>query len=637
MKRIIIIPAAAMLIVAGTITGCTVALPGRAQTPVPSADVSQPPPPKPVTVEGTVQPAIQAKLSFQTGGRVRSAPPHSGFTVQAGDLLSALDTTDLELALQAAVDDLALARAQEAQAQEDAVPEQMVATAAGVRASQARLDEVLAGPRDAERRGAEAAVEQATARLRDAMAREEQLAIQPRQADIDAASSALEKAQRDAEAAAARLAQLEQGGTAEEVAIARAGADKARADLGGAEAALAQIKAPPAAADVTTAQTQLDQARTRLAQLQDAPRATPQDYANAQLAVEQARTAVDKARADAGDANLVGPGKPLSRQAADAAIRQAEIQLQTAQNNLDKLRASAPSDWDFRLAQQSVEQAQAAFDRVTRGATAQEIARAEAQVQAARAGLESAQARLVQVERGATDADLVGTRGALAAAQAGAIAAKAKLEQVLAGPSDEERQAAVAAVAAAAGDLRSAEAKRDQLLAGATRADQEQARSALAAAVASDAQTRRGATEAAIQVASARTKRAETAVEQARAALDRASLRAPFDGTVTAVSVRQGETIASGTTAITIADLSHLQIETRDLDESVVARVREGQDVTVLISALGRATLPGKVVRIANQPSSTASTSDVYYTATIELTQAHPNLRWGMTTKVEFR
>lgn len=637
MKRVLFTAVSAFA--AGSVVAAC-AMPWATPTPV-TTTVQQPlspPAPRPISVEGTVQPLSFSKLSFQTAGRVRSVPVEAGQAVKPGDVLAQLDTTELELALQAALDELALARAQEAQAREGALPEQLAAGVSGVSAARTRLDEVMAGPRDAERRAADAAVEQAAARLQDALAKQEQLASQPKAADVEAAQAALEKAVRDAEAAAAKLAQLERVGTPEDVTQARAAVAKAQADLQSARASQEQLLAGPTAADVAAAQAALDQSKTRLSQLIDAPRATPQDVANAQLAVQQAQASLDKARADASDGNLVGAGKAISRQAADAAVKAAELQVQQAQNTYEKVKNGGPTDWDLRLAQQAVASAQAAYDRVTRPPTAQELAKAEAAVAGAAAGLESAQARLAQVARGATEADLVTARGASLAAQAGTAAARAKLEQVLAGPTQEEKKAAAAAVDAAARDLRAAEAKRDQLLAGATRAEQEQARSGLAAAQATDAQTRRGATDAAVQVAAARTRRAETAVEQARAALDRATLRSPISGTVTTVAVREGETAAASAIAVTVADLSRLQIETRDLDESAVARVKDGQEVSIVVAPLGRATMPGRVLRVGRQPqAATGTSSDVYYTATIALQNPHPDLRWGMTVRVEFR
>ena len=94
----------------------------------------------------------------------------------------------------------------------------------------------------------------------------------------------------------------------------------------------------------------------------------------------------------------------------------------------------------------------------------------------------------------------------------------------------------------------------------------------------------------------------------------------------------------AGSVAVTVADLSRLQIETRDLDETAVARVKEGQEVSIVVAPLGRATMPGRVLRVGRQPQPTTGTnSDVYYTATIALANPHPDLRWGMTVRVEFR
>lgn len=617
---------------AGLLAACSVG--GNPQTaPAAPVAVTQP---KPVAVEGSLVPSTQGKLAFQNTGRLRSIPVIAGQTVLAGDVLAQLDTTELETALRAAKDDLALSRAQEAQAREQSLPEQISAAAASVRASQTRLNETLAGPREADRRAAETAVEQASARLQEALSKLEQVKAQPRPADVEAARSTLEKAQRDADAAGARLALVERGAAAEEVTVSRAAVDKASADLAAARAALGQVNAGPTAADVASAQSSLDQARTKLSQLRDAPRATPQDIHNAELVVDQARAGLDKAIADQNDPNLVGTGKAMSRQAADAAVRQAQAQVSQAQNNLQKLLNSAPTDWEIRLAEESVAQAQASYDRTVRSATKEDVAKAQAQVSAAEAGLTSAQARLDQTLRGAEQADLVAAQGNLAAAQAGVAAAQARFDLTASGPTAEERRAAEASVAASTADVRAAQSRLDQLVAGPTAAEREQSQANVASAVASDAQTRRGPTAAALEVAAARTRRSETAVEQAQQALDRATLKAPFSGVVTSISVREGETVTAGSVAITVADLSLLKVETKDLDESATAKVREGQEVNVIVNALDRRPFTGRVTSIARQPTTNQS-GDVFYTATIELAQIDPALRWGMTVRVEFK
>ena len=145
-----------------------------------------------------------------------------------------------------------------------------------------------------------------------------------------------------------------------------------------------------------------------------------------------------------------------------------------------------------------------------------------------------------------------------------------------------------------------------------------------------------GARPADLAVAQARVRQARTALAQAQAALAKATLTAAFDGTVTSVVLRQGETVSTGAPAITIADLSHLRVETTDLDEWGAARVKVGQPARVSVNAFASKILTGKVVNIASQ-SVTLSTGDISYVVTIALDQQDPNVRWGMTAKVEFQ
>jgi HlyD family secretion protein len=600
--------------------------------PTPAPAVAQR---KAVSAEGSIVPASQAKLAFQIGGRIVSAAP-SGQPVRAGDVLAQLDTRDLQATLRAAEEDLVLARAQEAQAREASMPQQIEAAAASVRAGRSRLAEVQNGPREAERRTAEAAVEQAIARLKDVSAKREQIESPARAADVEAAKSSLEKAQRDAEAARARLAQLERGATTDELASARSAVERAAADLATSRASLKQLQDGPTAAEVAGAQSQLDQARTKLAQLRDAPHVAHQDVANARLAISQAEVALDKARQDFNDPALVGPERALSRQAAREVVRNAEYQVQIAQNTYDKLAGSAPTDWEYRLAEVAVAGAQASLDKVMLPPTAEERTRAQAQVTAGEAALVAAQAKLARVQQGSDDADLVAARGTAIAAEAGITAAQARLDQVIAGATLEERTSSAASVEAAQADLGSAQAKLDQLLGGSTVAEKDQAASTVAEALASEAQTRRGPTEAALQAAAAKTKRAEVSLEQARLGLEHATLRAPFDGVITSVSVRQGEYVAPGTVGITVADLTVLKVETKDLDEAAAARVRDGQEVAVTVTALDRKVITGVVRELSSQPTINQS-GDVFYTATIVLPQTDPALRWGMTVRVDFK
>ena len=60
---------------------------------------------------------------------------------------------------------------------------------------------------------------------------------------------------------------------------------------------------------------------------------------------------------------------------------------------------------------------------------------------------------------------------------------------------------------------------------------------------------------------------AEAALTLAELSLANTQLHAPFAGTVTDLAVGPGEMVLPGQTILTLADLSHLQVETTDFSE----------------------------------------------------------------------
>jgi multidrug resistance efflux pump len=142
-----------------------------------------------------------------------------------------------------------------------------------------------------------------------------------------------------------------------------------------------------------------------------------------------------------------------------------------------------------------------------------------------------------------------------------------------------------------------------------------------------------GATSEQIAVAEAGVKQAQVAVDTAKTQLDKLQIVAPFDGTVGTVYVRSGELAQSGQSIVTLGNLGSLRIETTDLGETDVARVKESQPVKVTFDALPGKTIDGKVTRIA--PMSTPGQSAVNYVVTVSLDQIDPALRWGMTAFVD--
>jgi HlyD family secretion protein len=125
---------------------------------------------------------------------------------------------------------------------------------------------------------------------------------------------------------------------------------------------------------------------------------------------------------------------------------------------------------------------------------------------------------------------------------------------------------------------------------------------------------------------------AAVALEMARAELEKTTLIAPFDGVVTAVNVREEELTPATVPAVVLEDMSELQIVV-DVDEIDVARIDEGQEVTIGVDALPGEVVSGHVERIA--PAASQMSGVVVYQVTIVLDKTDLPLRVGMSATAE--
>lgn len=139
------------------------------------------------------------------------------------------------------------------------------------------------------------------------------------------------------------------------------------------------------------------------------------------------------------------------------------------------------------------------------------------------------------------------------------------------------------------------------------------------------------ASDEAIEAAEAAVKAAESGLAEANRMWSRASLHAPFDGTVVEIYARSGENAAPGAPLLLLADLTTLQVETTDLSEVDVARVSVGDVAHVSFDALPGTETTGEVTRIASKNS---SGSGVYYVVTVAPDGIPTGLRWGMSAFV---
>jgi multidrug efflux pump subunit AcrA (membrane-fusion protein) len=310
---------------------------------------------------------------------------------------------------------------------------------------------------------------------------------------------------------------------------------------------------------------------------------------------------------------------------AKLAVAQAEAALAMAQAQLAEMKAGARTE-QITQAEQAVAQAEAAwkgsqaqYAQLQSGARTAEIAAAEAAVAKAASDLKFAEDAYNGVVEGRAAAKEYGVRGGglgraeeqmraqLAAIRAAYDVAQKQLAQLKAGATRNELGAAAANVNAAKAQLEQAKAQLDLLKAGAT---PEQ-----------------------IAVAEAGVQQAQVAVDMAKAQLDKLQLTAPFDGTIGTVYARSGEIAQPGQSIVTLGNLGSLRVETTDLSETDIARVKEGQPVNVTFDALPGKTITGKVTRIA--PMSTPGQSAVNYIVTVQLDEIDPTLRWGMTAFVD--
>ncbi|MGB8213042.1 MAG: HlyD family efflux transporter periplasmic adaptor subunit [Anaerolineales bacterium] len=126
---------------------------------------------------------------------------------------------------------------------------------------------------------------------------------------------------------------------------------------------------------------------------------------------------------------------------------------------------------------------------------------------------------------------------------------------------------------------------------------------------------------------------ARLAVQTAQADLNATRLVAPFSGEVASVTVSIGDYVIPGQVVVVISDVSHMHIETTDLSERDVPKVKLGQTVTVFVKALNQ-DVTGKVSAIS--PLADTLGGDVVYKVTILLEELPSGVRAGMSVDVTF-
>jgi HlyD family secretion protein len=312
------------------------------------------------------------------------------------------------------------------------------------------------------------------------------------------------------------------------------------------------------------------------------------------VAQAEARLKTAQARLDEARAGL----RPEELSALDAQVSAAKAQVDAAQAQLDQARASLarlvapPTELDLQEAQRRVDQAKDALW----GAQAQRDA-IGGQAQRGSGELEAAEARVKQSEVEVRLAEIA-------------------LEKLQAGPTRQDIAEAKARVAQAEANLAAAQADYDRTLAN---ADQQKA----------------GARSESIAVFEAQVREAQVSLDQARAELADTELKAPFAASVAELLANPGEAVNAGSPVVNLMDLAGMQVETTDLQEYDVARLKVGQPVKINVLAVPDKTFNGKLLRIS-PVAKILDNGDATYKVTLTLDETDPRVNLGMTTKVEF-
>src|SRR5881409_938446 len=251
---------------------------------------------------------------------------------------------------------------------------------------------------------------------------------------------------------------------------------------------------------------------------------------------------------------------------------------------------------------------------------------------------------LAQLENVQSSADVSATRASLQAERTDAVAAEAALNTALAdlnrARSDYEREQL---------DWNRAKGLYKEALIAKSEYDSRHAAWQTADAGLAQAQARVAQAKAQKDSAERHIAQMSANLTHASDVLQKTTYAAPFDGMITNLPVREGETVvigiqnSPGSTLMTIADMSVLTAEVK-VDETDIVNVKLGQPAEVTIDAIPSKTFKGRVTEIGQAAVSrtTGQTTTASTTSTTEeakdfkvvvtLDNPPPGLRPGLST-----
>ena len=329
----------------------------------------------------------------------------------------------------------------------------------------------------------------------------------------------------------------------------------------------------------------------------------------------------------------------------DADVADSEAAVASAQAQLDDL-LDGPNDTDIAAAEANVRAANgdiaaayARFDANRAAPTAAEIQAAELELQLAQQAATSAaeqHTRILVTEpnKYLAEDDLAdieySARVQAVQANADLAAAQQKYDDLINGDAN-TISGSQANLAAATASRDAAQAQLDQLLAGPSEAETASAEANLAQAKANLDRLRRGPSQAQITLSEAQVEQARISLQRTQNNLENAILRAPFDGTITAVNVSPGEQ-ANGI-LVELVNNDSLEV-VLDVDEVDLGEMSIGQPAVVTLESWPDVEIDGAIITIApkaNQDNSALVT----YAVNLSLDATDLPILVGMTANAD--
>jgi len=409
---------------------------------------------------------------------------------------------------------------------------------------------------------------------------------------------------------------------------------QAEADLVEAQDALEEAREPYTELDLAQARLKVSQAELALAdaqkKLEEAREPyTELDVIEARVAVTQAQTALDEALED--QKNLLTPDIA----AAQAAVRDAEVSLKNAKSQLELEQKDTSSAAQIRTleyeAKWFADNYAAAQVKFTQGKIDKDKLDLEY------SNMLAAQEKLDRA-RISAESGLLSAQNQLAQAQEKYDQAVKDLADLRNGPDRVELGQAQSKVAQAEYNLAKAKADLEDIEDGPdpleiTRAETELAQAEYNLAKAKDdlKEIEDGPDEKDLRIAQSRADAAQATLDEAQAALEAATMVAPYDATIVSVGAEVGDLVSSGTVVIKLADLSNLRVKAI-VDEIDVSQIKIGQEAEITFDAFPGRRYKGQVLEVPLQ--GTLSDNVLTYEVLVSLEGERTSLNPGMTANV---